>query len=249
MIDLSVFETKAVIIKTQDFKENDKLVWFYTEKLGKITAVVRGAKRSKSKFLALTLPLCYGEYMVYKGKNLYTLQEGKILNSFQGLLDNLNKLTYSSYLCELIDIACTESEISNEIFRNLVTTLYLLSTDALDYELLIRSFELKLLRSTGYNLTLDNCSICRKKISSANYISLSYYGGVCDECPKEHGLYISKGAYNSLRFLMNISVDKLYRLNLSTEVKAEIEKVTTFLISNNYAKKPKSLEMLKFIKE
>lgn len=46
--------------------------------------------------------------MVYKGKNLYTLQEGKILNSFQGLLDNLNKLTYSSYLCELIDIACTE---------------------------------------------------------------------------------------------------------------------------------------------
>lgn len=249
MIDLSVFETKAVIIKTQDFKENDKLVWFYTEKLGKITAVVRGAKRSKSKFLALTLPLCYGEYMVYKGKNLYTLQEGKILNSFQGLLDNLNKLTYSSYLCELIDIACTENEISNEIFRNLVTTLYLLSTDALDYELLIRSFELKLLRSTGYNLTLDNCSICRKKISSANYISLSYYGGVCDECPKEHGLYISKGAYNSLRFLMNISVDKLYRLNLSTEVKAEIEKVTTFLISNNYAKKPKSLEMLKFIKE
>ncbi|AGX42108.1 DNA repair protein RecO [Clostridium saccharobutylicum] len=249
MIDLSVFETKAVIIKTQDFKENDKLVWFYTEKLGKITAVVRGAKRSKSKFLALTLPLCYGEYMVYKGKNLYTLQEGKILNSFQGLLDNLNKLTYSSYLCELIDIACTENEISNELFRNLVTTLYLLSTDALDYELLIRSFELKLLRSTGYNLTLDNCSICRKKISAANYISLSYYGGVCDECPKEHGLYISKGAYNALRFLMNISVDKLYRLNLSTEVKAEIEKVTTFLISNNYAKKPKSLEMLKFIKE
>jgi len=94
MIDLSTFETKAVIIKTQDFKENDKLVWFYTEKSGKITAVVRGAKKSKSKFLALTLPLCYGEYMVYKGKNLYTLQEGKIINSFQGLLDNLYKLIY-----------------------------------------------------------------------------------------------------------------------------------------------------------
>lgn len=53
MIDLSVFETKAVIIKTQDFKENDKLVWFYTEKLGKITAVVRGAKRSKVNFWLL----------------------------------------------------------------------------------------------------------------------------------------------------------------------------------------------------
>lgn len=249
MINLSVFESKAVIIKTQDFKENDKLVWLYTEKLGKITAIVRGAKKSKSKFLALTLPLCYGEYMVYKGKNLYTIQEGKIISSFQGLLDNLDKLTYSSYLCELIDIAYADNEVNEEIFRNLVTTLYLLNTDALDYELLIRAFELKLLRATGYNLSLDNCGICRKKISSSNYISLSYYGGVCDECPKEHGVFVSKGAYNALRFLMNLNIDKLYRLNLSKEIKAEIEKVTTFLISNNYAKKPKSLEMLKFIKE
>jgi DNA repair protein RecO (recombination protein O) len=249
MINLSIIETKAVIIKTQDFKENDKLVWLYTEKLGKITAVVRGAKKSKSKFLALTLPLCYGEYMVYKGKNLYTLQEGKIINSFQSLLNNLYKLTYSSYLCELVDIACADNEINIELFKNLITTLYLLNTDALDYELLIRSFELKLLRSTGYNLTLDNCSICKKKISSSNYISLAYYGGVCNECPKEHGLFISKGTYNALRFLMNMNMDKLYRLNLNNEIKSEIEKVITFLISNSYAKKPKSLDMLEFIKE
>lgn len=249
MIDLSIFETKAVIIKTQDFKENDKLVWFYTEKLGKIAAVVRGAKKSKSRFLSLTLPLCYGEYMLYQGKNLYTLQEGKIINSFQGLLDNLYKLTYSSYLCELIDIACVDNEVNVVIFKNLVTTLYLLNTDALDYELLIRSFELKLLKDTGYNLSLDNCSICRKKIASSNYINLSYYGGVCNECPKEHGLFISKGAYNALRFLSNMDADKLYRLKLNNEIKAEIEKVTTFLISNNYVKRPKSLDMLKYIKE
>ena len=249
MINLSIFETKAVIIKTQDFKENDKLVWLYTEKLGKITAVVRGAKKSKSKFLSLTLPLCYGEYMVYKGKNLYTLQEGKIINSFQGLLNDLYKLTYSSYLCELVDIACADNEINVELFKNLVTTLYLLNTDAINYELLIRSFELKLLRITGYNLTLDNCSICRKKISSSNYISLSHYGGICDECPKEQGIFISKGAYNALRFLKNLSADKLYRLNLNQEIKDEIEKVTTFFIYNNYSRKPKSLDMLKFIKE
>ncbi|CUU46097.1 DNA repair protein RecO [Clostridium beijerinckii] len=249
MVNLSIVETKAVIIKTQDFKENDKLVWFYTEKLGKITAIVRGAKKSKSKFLALTLPLCYGEYMVYKGKSLYTLQEGKIIQSFQGLLNNLHKLTYSSYLCELIDIACADNEINMELFKTLITTLYLLNTDALDYELLIRAFELKLLKTTGYNLTLNNCSVCRKKISSSNYISLSHYGGICDECPKEHGVFISKGAYNALRFLMNMDIDKLYRLNLNHEIKSEIEKVITFLVSNSYAKKPKSLEMLKFIKE
>ena len=34
MINLSVFETKAVIIKTQDYRENDKLVWFYADLQG-----------------------------------------------------------------------------------------------------------------------------------------------------------------------------------------------------------------------
>lgn len=48
---------------------------------------------------------------------------------------------------------------------------------------------------------------------------------------------------------MNMDIDKLYRLNLNNEIKSEIEKVITFLVSNSYAKKPKSLEMLKFIKE
>lgn len=249
MSEQSLYRSRAVIIKTQDFKENDKLVWLYAEKLGKITAVVRGAKKSKSKFLSLTLPLCYGEYMVYKGKNLYNIQEGRILNSFQNLLDNLDKLTYSSYLCELVDIACEPDEVNEYIFKDLVTTLYLLSTDALDYELLTRAFELNLLRNTGYNLTLDKCCICGKKISVSNYISLNNYGGVCEECPKEYGIHISKGAYNALKFLKNLHISKLYRLNLNSEIKKEIEKVTTFLISNNYARKPKSLEMLKYIKE
>ncbi len=152
MVLLSFEKTKAVVIKTQDYKENDKLVWLYTEELGKVTAIARGAKKSKSKLFALTLPLCYGDYVLFKGKNLYNLQEGKIINSFQGLLNNLDKLTYSSYLCELIDICLEDGENNKQLYKDFITCLYLLNTDALDYEMLIRSFELKLLKSTGYGL-------------------------------------------------------------------------------------------------
>lgn len=246
---MSLFKSKGVVIKTQDYKENDKLVWLFTEENGKVSSVARGAKRSRSKFLSITLPLCYGEYVYYKGRGLANLQEGKIINSFQSLLDNLEKLTYSTYICELIDIALIEGESNKWLFKEFVTTLYLLNTDALDYELLVRSFELKLLKATGYGLNLDYCAICKKKISVSNYISLSYYGGVCEECERIHGLYISKGTYNALRFLCNTPSDKIYKLNLSKEIKKEIEKVTTFIISNNYSKRPKSLEMLNYIRE
>ena len=246
---LSIEKTKAIIIKAIDYKENDKLIWAYTEEVGKITFIARGAKKSKSKNLSLTLPLCFGEYIFFKGRNLYNLQEGKIINSFQGLLNNLDKLTYSSYVCELIDICVQDAEVDKTLFRDFITCLYLLNTDAMDYELLIRAFELRLLSATGYGLEFDKCCICKKSIGTSDYISLSHFGGVCVECNKEHGLYISRAGYNALRFLNNTPMDKIYRLNVNKEIKKQIEKVTTFIINSNYSRKPKSLEMLNYIKE
>lgn len=249
MIPLSLEKTKAVVIKAQDYKENDKLVWLYTEEFGKVTAIARGAKKSKSRLFALTLPLCYADYVLFKGKSLFNLQEGKIENSFQGLLSNLDKLTYSSYICELMDICLEDGENNKQLYKEFITCLYLLNTDALDYEMLIRSFELKLLKATGYGLNLDHCVSCRKKITVANYISLSHFGGVCDNCNRQHGLYISKPAYNALRFLNSTDMEKVYRLNVNSEIKKDISKVNTFIISSNYSRKAKSLEMLNYIKE
>ncbi|WP_238883328.1 DNA repair protein RecO [Clostridium sp. YIM B02551] len=246
---LSLFETKGVVIKTQDFKENDKLVWIFTEKIGKITVIAKGAKKSRSKYLSVTLPLCFADYMLFRGKNLYTLSEGKINNSFQGLLGNLEKLTYSSYLCELIDICLVDEESNRGLFKDFVTCLYLLNTDAIDYELLVRAFELKILKATGYALKLDNCVLCNSKMNTGSYISISSFGGVCEKCEKEHGVYISKGAYNALRFLNSLDMDKMYRVNITPEIKEEISKVTSLIFSSNYSKKPKSLEMLDYIKE
>ena len=135
------------------------------------------------------------------------------------------------------------------MFRDFITCLYLLNTDAMDYELLIRAFELRLLNATGYGLEFDKCCICKKSIGTSDYISLSHFGGVCVECNKEHGLYISRAGYNALRFLNNTPMDKIYRLNVNKDIKKQIEKVTTFIINSNYSRKPKSLEMLNYIKE
>ncbi|WP_160671592.1 DNA repair protein RecO [Clostridium sp. C8-1-8] len=246
---MSILETNAVVIKAQDFKENDKLIWLFTEKLGKIAVIAKGAKKNKSRLFSITLPLCYGQYVVFKGKNLYTLSEGRITSSFQGLLNNLEKLTYSSYICELIDICVTDEEDNRQLFKDFVTCLYLLNTDALDYELLVRSFELKLLKATGYGLNLENCAYCKKSITTASYINLSYYGGVCEDCTKEHGISLSKGAYSALKYINNAPMDKIYRLNVNRIIKDEIAKITAYMINSNYSKKPKSLEMLNYIKE
>lgn len=229
-------------------KEADKLVWLYTEKLGKVSAVAKGAKRSKSKFLSSTLPFCYGEYVLYKGKNLYTISDSEVINSFQGLLESLDDITYASYLCELIDISMMNEESNREFFQEVVSSLYLLSNKAMDPETLARAYEIKLLNATGYSFSLQHCCLCKKSITSSNYVNYRYSGGVCGDCSKTNGMPVSYATYNALKFLSVASIDKVLRVVLSKQVKEELAKILSVFIVSNYGKKPKSLEILNYLK-
>ena len=232
-----------------DLKEADKLVWIFTEKLGKISAVAKGAKKSRSKLLSLTLPFCYSNYIMFKGKSLYTISEGEIINSFQDFLNDLEGITYGSYLCELIDIAMVEEESNRELFKVFITCLYLMSNKAVEFDLLARAFEVKLLEATGYGLNLENCCICKRKISSANYINLQYSGGVCSECEKINGLHVQYATYNTLKYLSKTNLELICRLKLDNDVKEELCKVLASFIAHNYSRVPKSLDILNYFEK
>lgn len=237
-----------MVIKTSEFKESDKLIVLFTEKLGKVSVLAKGARKSKSKFLSLSLPFCFGEYVVFKGKNLYTLNEGEPINSFQSLLNDLDSLTVASYLCELIDIAMVEEESNRELFKTFITAFYLIENKAIDYNLILRAFEVKLLAYSGYSLSLENCAICRKRINRSNFISFEFLGGVCDDCKKVNGIHVSYPTYNSLKYLTRTPIENSYRLSLTNETKSELYKLLSIIISENFGRRPNSLETLNFYK-
>lgn len=246
---LASFKTRAVVIKTQDFKENDKLVWLYSEKLGKISTIARNAKKCNSKFLAPTQMLCYGDYLVFRGKNMYTLNDCSIIDSFQSLLNNLDTLTYSAYFCELLDIALGQEESNRELFKDFVSSLYLIKSNAIDNEILSRAFELRLLFNTGFGVNLKQCCICGKNIDTSNYFNLQFTGGVCSNCEKTRGMLVNYSTYNILKFLINTPLDKVSRLTVNSVDKNQLYKLLTNIISQAYGKTPKSLETLKLLKE
>jgi DNA repair protein RecO (recombination protein O) len=224
------------------------LVWLFTEKLGKISTIAKGAKKNKSKLLSLTLPFCFGDYVVFKGKSMFTINEGELASSFQTLLNDLDSLTYASYLCELIDIALVDEESHRELFKEFIKVFYLMENKAISYDLLCRSFEINLLKASGYLFQLDHCCICRKKINTSDYIDIEYLGGLCQECERATALKITRPAYNSLRYLIKFPVENLYKLSLTSEVKEELYKLLTHIITNSFGKRPNSLQAFDYIK-
>lgn len=143
-----------------------------------------------------------------------------------------------------------ENEDANkELFKELVTAFYFIKNDVMDIEVLARAFETKLLKATGYALNFSQCVKCRKKINLSNNIDLQSYGPICKDCEKANSIYISNPTYNTLKFLNNFGMDKINRLVVSQTSKQELYKILSFIISQNYTRKPRSLEMFDYLSE
>ena len=206
------------------------------------------SKKNRSKFLSVTLPFCFGDFVVFKGKSLYTINEGEILKSFQSLLNDLDSLTYASYLCELIDIALVDEESNRELFKDFLKIFYLMENKAVDYDILCRAFEVKLLLASGYYFNLEQCVLCKRKLTTSNYINLEYLGGVCSDCERYRGMSISFAAYNSLKYLVKAPIENSYRLSLTKDIKEELFKLLTNIISESFGRRPNSLKAFDYIK-
>ena len=211
-------KVKGVILKTMDYKEKDKLMWVFTEEFGKISVLCKGVRSQKSKFQSLVRPLLFGDFLVYKGKSLYSLNEGSIINAFSKLSTTLELLTYGSYFVELVDIVSVDSDPQQLVYRNLVTALYLLEADVIDMEVLTLAYEIKLIGLTGF------------KVGKAMV-------------PFE----MSQGAIKTAEFLQKTDFTKIHILKVDEKTKKELQLVTSFIIKDSYQRRPKSLDMLKYM--
>lgn len=240
---MNTIKTRGMVLKTQDYKENDKLIWIFTEDFGKVSVIAKGARKNKSKNFSNTMPFCFGEYVLYKGRTMYSLNEGRVIDSFQDILDDYDTLIYGSYLTELVDIAM-EEEKCQELFVNLIKSFYLMKNKAVDLNILARAFEIKLLKSTGYGISLDSCCVCGKALKTSSLISFQFYGGLCEECKNQYAAKVSAATYNGIRFLNKANIENIGRATFNEETKREMEKVLQTFINLNYRRKPKSLSLL-----
>jgi len=211
-------KVKGVILRTMDYKERDKIIWLLTEEQGKISVICKGVRSQKSKYQSLVRPMLYGEFLLFKGRSMYSLNEGNVINSFSGLSGSLELLTYGSYLVELADIVTQDNEPDGNAYRNLVTALYLLETEAIDMELLALAYEIRLIRNSGLRVGKEMVPFP-----------------------------VTKAAENIIEFLIKTEMPKIYVLKLDEKIKKELQAITAFIIREGYQRRPKSLDLLKFI--
>ena len=219
MIILTGFE--GLILKQINYKESSKILYIYTPE-GLISLLVHGAKKLSSPFLRATESLNFIRGY-YTGKGLKTLTDAEIIQDYQSIKNDLNKVTYVSHLMELL-ASFAESEYDHKKLYDFVIRLLDKISDASAYIRYIYMFELKFLYMLGISPNFKNCVEC----SSTDNLRFSVKsGGFCCEkhFPAADKIYsdeaisiISKLFYHDLNqpleVIINQSVGKEIRLIL-----------------------------------
>lgn len=236
---MPLYSTDAIVLKSINLGDADKIVTLFTQRYGKIRGVAKGARRVKSRFGASLEPLTYSN-LIYFGKentSLYKINSCDILEPFSKCKGNLDRLKRALFLSDLINSALRELDVNVRIFELSLNTLRVFDkveeTRRLDIYLDI--FTLRFLSASGFAPKLNNCISCSKtppllKGGGGDYRSgfnILKGGIVCSEClnGSEDVIWISSGIINFMKKAISMDVSNLGRLNLSHGMERELHKI------------------------
>ncbi|MFQ5716883.1 MAG: DNA repair protein RecO [Nitrospinales bacterium] len=246
---MGLHKTQAIVLRSINLSKGDKLVTFLTEKYGKIKCAARAARRIKSRFGAALLPMSHIE-LIYFGKErqeIFRLNHCDIIQSFQTVREDLQKVYTGIYFNELVDSLIPEGDRGPEFFHFLRDALCVLR-DQEDLKTLSRLFEIRIMALSGYAPRLDRCAVCQKK-PDAEWVGFSYRnsGVICRDCAREARpeIRIRAGSLSYLRKLLTIDLKQSPRLKIPKSLESEIEAVTHRMISYYLKRELRSYPFIK----
>lgn len=202
------------LIKTQDFRESNKIVTIFSKKFGKLPAIARGAKKPNSRMAAVTQPFIYGEFLVYIGKGLSTLQQGDVIHSFRNIREDIRKTTYAAYISEMTEKTLTSKEPHPYIFQQFYETMHWIS----DYEeamIPIMMYEIKLYQIAGISPVVEECVVCHDK-NALRVFSVSEGGVLCQNCMHrdKHAIYLSQTLLKILVIFKQVNLERVGNISV-----------------------------------
>ncbi|MBQ3642952.1 DNA repair protein RecO [bacterium] len=181
------FTTNVINLKSYNISEADKIVVMYSKEKGLIRGVAKGTKKSNSRLGGRMDILIANKLMLSKGRNLDTICQAEALNTFFNIRNDIDKLFYSMYCCEIVSNFGIENDPNSEEIYNLFYTFLdeLSKSESKENSMLcVIKFQLKIMDITGYSLELNRCVKCLKTPAEDEnvFFSIEHGGIICSEC-------------------------------------------------------------------
>jgi DNA repair protein RecO (recombination protein O) len=177
-----LYEDEGVVLKTIKLGEADRIVTLFTRDNGKVRAVAKGVRKTKSRFGGRLEPFTRVSLLIYRGRSLDTITSVDVLNSGKGVRVDLARLSAAAVLADLVDKVTPEREPAGSVYSLLTSGLDAVA--AYGAASTVPAFALKLLSISGYHPQLRVCAGCGER-NGLEAFSPAIGGVVCAGCEME----------------------------------------------------------------
>lgn len=250
----STHKTPAIVLRTLDYGESDRIVTFYTADFGKIKGIAKGARRSRKRFANTLEPFSFSTILFSSrgDAQLAFLEGSDIIDHYAAIRADLEKTLLASYLVDLTDQFTLEGKVNSALFDLIKDFLKLIDGGQVS-DSLMRFFEMRLLKHSGYEPILDRCTICQKPLDDLSTCRFSFHsGGIhCHSCYNGSfdSLPVSLGTVKTLLLGNEMDLPKIHRLALSPQSADECRRLLTGFIRHLLGKELKSAHVLNEIRK
>ncbi len=180
---MALYRDEAVVIRTQKLGEADRIITLFTREHGRVRAVAKGVRRTKSKFGARLEPGSLVDIQLYVGKTFDVVTQVESLENFgDALAADYRKWTIASTILEAAErFTSNEGEPALQQFLLLIGALKALSYESHEPSLVLDAYLLRSLSIAGYAPSMTICSNCEAP-GPHKYFSLVGGGSVCIDC-------------------------------------------------------------------
>jgi DNA repair protein RecO (recombination protein O) len=192
-----LYRDQGVVLRTYKLGEADRIVSFVTLGHGKVRAVAKGVRKTKSRFGGRLEPMTHLALQFYEGRELDIVTQAETIDHFRAVRDDLDRVTRATTLLEAVDQVAQEGEPNPRLYQMLVGALRALAAG--NAPLLVPAFFWKLLSLEGAHPLLEQCASCG---SDGPFEAFDFAeGGVlCRDC--RQGVALSADALALLRRIL-----------------------------------------------
>ena len=219
-------ESDAIVLDTTDHGESDLIITFFTQDSGRLSAIAKGAKKSKKRFVNKLEIFTYLQ-IHYQQKNeraLAFLNEAELHTSFPNIRHHIDLYGIASIIREFLLLGVKDGEPDINIFRLSLWAFHRLDSQKKAPQVLAL-FLIHFFDYIGYRPDFHTCSNCNTTVQPSQSYRFNSSSGqlICSTCC-HHGRTGRPLSYGTIKIIQNCQdqpLERLHRLNFSGAILSE----------------------------
>jgi DNA repair protein RecO (recombination protein O) len=179
----SLYRDEGIVLRTQKLGEADRIVTVLTRRHGKVRAVAKGVRRTKSKFGARLEPFSHVDLQLWTGRSLDIVSQAESIRPYGSAIaaDYPAYTAGTAVLETAYRLTAEEKEPSLRLFLLVVGALRSLADQAHPPGLVLDAFLLRAMSVAGWEPALSDCARCSEP-GPHRHFSVPAGGSVCPTC-------------------------------------------------------------------